>query len=84
MANNRLLLRCVRCATDIPIARLQVGMGSTWLPSRTPPVEYTAWLATHSHCGDPEEAGLRVTLASENADSLILPVQTVITHVDQP
>ena len=69
MANNRLFLVCVHCGESITIARLQVGMESTWLPSRVMSDEYEAWLSTHSQC-DPDVAGLHVALDSENTDSL--------------
>lgn len=65
MANNRLFLTCVRCGSDITIARLQVGMESTWLPSRTREAAYEEWLETHSHCGN-EPGGLSVRLTSES------------------
>lgn len=72
MANNRLNLQCHRCGSTVTIARLQVGMGSEWLPSRVSPEEYEAWLKEHSHCGEDPEAGLWVGLDCENTEALAI------------
>lgn len=71
MANNRLLLRCMVCAAELPIARLQVGMGTIWLPSRMAIEEYEQWLTQHSTCSE-DEPGLHVILVGENAEALYL------------
>jgi len=63
MANNRLLLKCDRDGSTITIARLSVGMGDTWSPSRTATAEYEGWLETHSQCC--EGSGLAVSLEGE-------------------
>ncbi len=72
MANNRLLLMCTRCNSNTTIARLQVGMESIWLPSRTSYDEYEDWLMQHSQCGGDDDPGLRVGLDCECTQALTI------------
>ena len=74
MANNRLMLACQRCVGDadatLVIARLSVGNGPVWTPSREKPADVETWLETHSTCHD--GYGLDVRLTSETNLAILL------------